>query len=330
APLALAREDEGGPPPPGVLAGAGPSFCVQRSGYRGCGGPHHPPGRVFLGRNRALATARQHGPSPRARGSPNAVRSRTWWPLVHPRVRGALLAVTEPALAALGPSPRARGSPVQAPALVGEVRSIPACAGLSLIGSDLRFRRTVHPRVRGALGVFMLPVALSIGPSPRARGSLVQVRTSVPIPRSLPACAALSRASTHDRSHTPVHPPVLGALDVTSSQPAHTCGPSPRARGSHQVGHLQGQRQRSIPACAGLSQERKGHVQQQPVHPRVRGALCWILPTASSGTGPSPRARGSRRHARSQLRCRRSIPACAGLSANDLRRPRALSSRNML
>src|SRR5699024_11073991 len=127
--LALARENEGGPPRPGVWAGAGTSFCVQRSGYRGCEGPHHPPGRVFLGRNRALATARQHGPSPRARGSPpqRAAQTRGQRSIpacaglspgtslshstmaVHPRVRGALRCFAPGRRCAHGPSPRARG-----------------------------------------------------------------------------------------------------------------------------------------------------------------------------------------------------------------------------
>ena len=213
-------------------------------------------------------------------------------------------------VAAAGPSPRARGSPGPGSRREGRGRSIPACAGLSHPRQNPTHGEPVHPRVRGALKLLSLASSSVTGPSPRARGSPHRRADGALHVRSIPACAGLSDG------------PVRSCL--------LTDGPSPRARGSQQHRRTPGAGVRSIPACAGLSHGSRFLPEPLSVHPRVRGALRPPSCSLPSCTGPSPRARGSRSLLAGHRPLGRSIPACAGLSANDLRRPRALSSRNML
>ena len=128
----------------------------------------------------------------------------------------------------------------------------------------------------------------------------------------------------------PAHPRVRGALLRAKMGPGVRGGPSPRARGSQDRCVTNNLDARSIPACAGLSSRRTEGSFWPPVHPRVRGALTKSSWQGTKSAGPSPRARGSRCGHVEPGKAGRSIPACAGLSANDLRRPRALSSRNIL
>ena len=149
-----------------------------------------------------------------------------------------------------------------------------------------------------------------VSSSPRARGSRPHRSPHPSDHWSIPACAGLSPHGAVHGVGTEVHPRVRGA------SPLHVQG-------------LQNHR-RSIPACAGLSRVHPKPLGAKPVHPRVRGALRTLCELDYSPLGPSPRARGSQfLHLATELN-KRSIPACAGLSANDLRRPRALSSRNIL
>src|SRR5699024_8618666 len=92
----------------------------------------------------------------------------------------------------VGPSPRARGSPPWAYGAAPELRSIPACAGLSGCWVDRCGWWSVHPRVRGALHTCTDCGELHEGPSPRARGSHGCQQASGAVQRSIPACAGLS------------------------------------------------------------------------------------------------------------------------------------------
>ncbi len=193
------------------------------------------------------------GPSPRARGSPaptgrcrRTARSipacaglTTPTPTappptpVHPRVRGAHEGLGET-------SPSAR-------------RSIPACAGLTTHSARGDTCTTVHPRVRGAHAVRTPAWANSGGPSPRARGSLHLGFVGDVQPRSIPACAGLTRRCPPSTARSTVHPRVRGAHDRFVVRDRLRAGPSPRARGSLGAAQLGRFLQRSIPACAGLT-----------------------------------------------------------------------------
>src|SRR5699024_9791996 len=91
------------------------------------------------------------------------------------------------------------------------------------------------------------------GPSPRARGSRAIYQEAVQADRSIPACAVLSITTTDTAWQTAIHPRVRGALYPHHSHRMADRGPSPRARGSHDIREGVGRANRSIPACAGLS-----------------------------------------------------------------------------
>ena len=94
-------------------------------------------------------------------------------------------------------------------------------------------------------------------------------------------------------------------------------GPSPRARGTRQRAALRYGRWRSIPACAGNTTLRRRAIRSIPVHPRVRGEHALTEPSAAPTTGPSPRARGTPGREQHPAAGVRSIPACAGNTAES-------------
>ncbi len=295
-----------------------------------------------------------HGPSPRARGSrrpahrgvahgrsiPACAGLTTGSipgcppPAVHPRVRGAHALCAHLTVVLPGPSPRARGSRAGGRLRSPGPRSIPACAGLTVVTVRCVRGAAVHPRVRGAHSPWPLTPHSMYGPSPRARGSRTTSRAHVcvcgPSPRargspnhfgisllelrSIPACAGLTASRTARAGPWPVHPRVRGAHLWLFVWIPWWIGPSPRARGSHQGGPQPHQGARSIPACAGLTNARRSAPGSRTVHPRVRGAHQPFHKPIRRHFGPSPRARGSQFPNRSRMAISRSIPACAGLT----------------
>ncbi len=112
--------------------------------------------------------------------------------------------------------------------------------------------------------------------------------------------------------------------------PARARGSHPRRAGAHagdrsipacagltQVHPAAVRGGRSIPACAGLTTGGPAPPPADPVHPRVRGAHWGRGETYSHRPGPSPRARGSLSNTAQAYAWRRSIPACAGLTPSD-------------
>ncbi len=213
-----------------------------------------------------------------------------------------------------GPSPRARGSPCNYGVSAASVRSIPACAGLTVVHRVIHRRAAVHPRVRGAHGGAGVSGGVLRGPSPRARGSPATPTRAPAWPRSIPACAGLTRASARRRRAFSVHPRVRGAHQRMPIRRPRHAGPSPRARGSRVTASQGAQVARSIPACAGLTAGNSRSAAMATVHPRVRGAHLEKIIGTGDTTGPSPRARGSPIATPGHCPRCRSIPACAGLT----------------
>ena len=221
----------------------------------------------------------------------------------------------------LGPSPRVRGSLRPARPDLHVPRSIPACAGKPVRAHGLSARTWVHPRVCGeAYGDHEMAYE-DEGPSPRVRGSPVNLNLDAPARGSIPACAGKPGLRTWMQSWPWVHPRVCGEADVQDLPRDESAGPSPRVRGSRCFSLTRSHSRGSIPACAG--KPRSGRPSRRPirVHPRVCGEA-RARPTARAGPeGPSPRVRGSPREERVVLRRMRSIPACAG-------KPQRSQSRN--
>jgi len=283
-------------------------------------------------------TARELGPSPRARGSPRERPTRctnqgsipacagqsgaSSAPLsvgrVHPRVRGAVRNALRPLRPRAGPSPRARGSLSRWHSQEPFAGSIPACAGQSRPVGRRRFARWVHPRVRGAVVGKQCRSLRDQGPSPRARGSPHSAPGVRIITGSIPACAG---QSTHRSApyHQPwVHPRVRGAVRAAPTGGVFLSGPSPRARGSRALLGEKGGFPGSIPACAGQSLAGRLGPSVCRVHPRVRGAVAVSEAERPRPRGPSPRARGSRVVKLPVVVLAGSIPACAGQSPRRL------------
>ncbi|AFR09474.1 hypothetical protein B005_0311 [Nocardiopsis alba ATCC BAA-2165] len=118
----------------------------------------------------AISIVGSYGPSPRAWGSP-FIRAGLFWvsrsiptcvgltshkassvhaSAVHPHVRGAHTIMSPNAEPAHGPSPRAWGSLLHPGGAGDDLRSIPTCVGLTLVGRAEVVGFAVHPHVRGA------------------------------------------------------------------------------------------------------------------------------------------------------------------------------------
>ena len=172
--------------------------------------------------------------------------------------------------------------------------------------------RPVHPRVRGEQPAKSGKTSISIGSSPRARGT-VTLEDHLDRPgRFIPACAGNRPATRACSGFRPVHPRVRGEQTSTHASNVSQNGSSPRARGTglDRIGVV-GQF-RFIPACAGNSRSRRDRGCDGPVHPRVRGEQARVIKPGHNVSGSSPRARGTGAARPALGRWRRFIPACAG------------------
>ena len=91
-------------------------------------------------------------------------------------------------------------------------------------------------------------------------------------------------------------------------------GPSPRAWGLLTRIPETAFQNRSIPTCVGFTHSKPGPAGPGTVHPHVRGVYASSTSTASSHSGPSPRAWGLRREVFQGEGSRRSIPTCVGFT----------------
>ena len=194
-----------------------------------------------------------------------------------------------------GPSPRAWGSRAHHGPVGKRRRSIPTCVGLTLRRLRKTLKNPVHPHVRGAHSNRSRSRGLTVGPSPRAWGSLFDTGRTIMGGRSIPTCVGLTRPDRSCGWSSAVHPHVRGAHILWDHLSRRKDGPSPRAWGSR-IG---------IPQEAGSSS----------VHPHVRGAHSVDAEALTIGVGPSPRAWGSRGDVLRPLPALRSIPTCVGLTA---------------
>ena len=155
---------------------------------------------------------------------------------------------------------------------------------------------------------------MSLGSSPRVRGTPAAGTWRRGWPRFIPACAGNSPHLARPDPRPPVHPRVCGELVADVFRRRHNEGSSPRVRGTHDP--LQGARaqHRFIPACAGNSRCARSPCRRRPVHPRVCGELLPVTHGTGRGNGSSPRVRGTRAPCGGEGLGHRFIPACAGNS----------------
>ncbi len=167
--------------------------CVGNSaerGARGGAGTVHPHMRGEL-RTLSRTSGPVAGSSPHAWGTPRARdlagRTRRFIPTcvgnsdpaatpalgdeVHPHMRGELLVAVWGVGGHYGSSPHAWGTPYIRPGKTGKVRFIPTCVGNSTSPATSRRVPSVHPHMRGELGLPRTLVPIDDGSSPHAWGT---------------------------------------------------------------------------------------------------------------------------------------------------------------
>ena len=272
------------------------------------------------------------GPSPRVRGSPNTVVSRSGRSgsipacagkppssflqvrrhRVHPRVCGEAPSMASTVRRCSGPSPRVRGSRAEVPHAGERAGSIPACAGKPRYHRAGCPRPQVHPRVCGEARRARPARPPEAGPSPRVRGSRHRRARVRGGPGSIPACAGKPWTIARGGSTSGVHPRVCGEAGARPGHPRLSRGPSPRVRGSRRRDADAGAEPGSIPACAGKPRTAAARIKPFRVHPRVCGEAAVTVAGRVTDRGPSPRVRGSPGRRLRAIRISGSIPACAG------------------
>src|SRR5437868_8868055 len=93
----------------------------------------------------------------------------------------------------MGPSPRARGAQDGAVVQDPAAGTIPACAGSTAGHGAMPPASRDHPRVRGEHGAHAPADTASPGPSPRARGALLEEKLALGREGTIPACAGSTR-----------------------------------------------------------------------------------------------------------------------------------------
>ncbi len=247
-------------------------------------------------RRPARAPSRRRGSIPARAGQPSSWRSSSTAWRVHPRSRGATANWPEIRERILGPSPLARGNRRAGQACGGHDGSIPARAGQpAAAGSACRTGR-VHPRSRGATAIHPGGLGAGVGPSPLARGNPHEPGGRQRSHGSIPARAGQPTRSRRWPRHEGVHPRSRGATERYGMQADLEYGPSPLARGNHELPAEEVDPLGSIPARAGQPIPAIGCTSATRVHPRSRGATGISDSSRSPSSGPSPLARGNLSH----------------------------------
>ena len=255
----------------------------------------------------------QKGSSPRMRGSPSSWRNISPSPGIipahagltssgctayrasrdHPRACGAHDTDTITNRPLQGSSPRMRSSRRTDILIARDLGIIPAHAELTPGDGADEGSRGDHPRACGAHLVGCMACPLSMGSSPRMRGSPFGSSVGSAVGGIIPAHAGLTAVCCFLLFSCRDHPRACGAHPVSPFRCAPRPGSSPRMRGSHRrldrILIVSG----IIPAHAGLTHTATTASSNARDHPRACGAHCSPLYTMEHGRGSSPRMRGS-------------------------------------
>ena len=218
-----------------------------------------------------------------------------------------------------GSSPRVRGTGRLWLVRRADLRFIPACAGNGGPRGPGGPSGPVHPRVCGERFSRQWNTRLSLGSSPRVRGTDWQRGGRGRQSRFIPACAGNGIGSGPSRGGSTVHPRVCGERGGRPGPGHRDVGSSPRVRGTGHAGCWRRGAYRFIPACAGNGLPPSCSMTSWTVHPRVCGERAIVAVPSSLPGGSSPRVRGTGVSHCYPLCVVRFIPACAG---NGGARPR--------
>ena len=260
----------------------------------------------------SLAEYERAGSSPRVRGKPCASAfahgvgglipacagkttlrrecfRRRW---AHPRVCGENVSRRRAIWFLRGSSPRVRGKHGDAAGDSQPLRLIPACAGKTRLGRQVRCLFRAHPRVCGENIISMQAFRQRAGSSPRVRGKPSDDVGDVRLRGLIPACAGKTPPGGASWPPARAHPRVCGEnyLFVTTVRPSR--GSSPRVRGKPPVDAVGVGDARLIPACAGKTKRPRPGPCLSRAHPRVCGENTSTSGAGRRPCGSSPRVRG--------------------------------------
>ena len=111
------------------------------------------------------------------------------------------------------------------------------------------------------------------GSSPRAWGTLGEMKFPPDVCRFIPTCMGNSLKYISLKGVSSVHPHVHGELIYIPYNVVNLAGSSPRAWGTLSLHGLREFRDRFIPTCMGNSRDYFGHGSKISVHPHVHGEL---------------------------------------------------------
>ena len=151
----------------------------------------------------------------------------------------------------------------------------------------------VYPRVYGATVYPDHPNGNISGLSPRVRGNLVRGLKPAAHTGSIPACTGQPDEIMPAYHQHEVYPRVYGATTATPLSDICISGLSPRVRGNHHTGAVDGGGRGSIPACTGQPSATRSPCPITTVYPRVYGATDMSDSSFESARGLSPRVRGT-------------------------------------
>src|SRR6516165_2437245 len=116
-----------------------------------------------------------------------------------------------------------------------------------------RFASSVHPHVRGEVGVPPVESCICCGSPPRAWGSLDRLAMTKRHLRFTPTCVGKSRHRNAEIRVQTVHPHVRGEVHSISCSTTSSGGSPPRAWGSRSRYSLHLPTERFTPTCVGKS-----------------------------------------------------------------------------
>ncbi len=151
---------------------------------------------------------------------------------VHPRVGGEHPPIQGQAGMVAGSSPRGRGTHLCICERAFIKRFIPAWAGNTIEPTVYAMEPPVHPRVGGEHNGISGNNRVTIGSSPRGRGTRDARQVEARSRRFIPAWAGNTGFRMRIRTVSPVHPRVGGEHFATPSGAGPINGSSPRGRGT--------------------------------------------------------------------------------------------------
>ena len=189
----------------------------------------------------------------------------------HPRSRGENAEERSERAAHAGSSPLARGKLGFLRRRGRRCRLIPARAGKTPETHPRASPTSAHPRSRGENSLARLEIQSREGSSPLARGKL-SLQAYYPLQgRLIPARAGKTPHADPPTRADQAHPRSRGENAGDTSTPALISGSSPLARGKPSSTRQARGTARLIPARAGKTSCRLGHLEGARAHPRSRG-----------------------------------------------------------